>query len=101
VNPDLISVTTTVADFSAGTLDAGSYISDTTGGEVTLSQLADTSGLPLPTIHRLMRTLVNGGYVRQQPSRRYALGARLIRLGETASRALGAWARPHLADLFN
>ncbi|HYS35446.1 MAG TPA: IclR family transcriptional regulator [Pseudonocardiaceae bacterium] len=69
------------------------------GGEVTLSQLADTSGLPLPTIHRLMRTLVNGGYVRQQPSRRYALGARLIRLGETASRALGAWARPHLADL--
>jgi IclR family acetate operon transcriptional repressor len=69
------------------------------GGEVTLSQLADTSGLPLPTIHRLMRTLVNGGYVRQQPSRRYALGARLIRLGETASRALGAWARPHLAGL--
>jgi IclR family acetate operon transcriptional repressor len=69
------------------------------GGEVALSQLADTSGLPLPTIHRIMRTLVNGGYVRQQPSRRYALGPRLIRLGETAGRALGAWARPHLAGL--
>ncbi|MFC0435281.1 IclR family transcriptional regulator [Kutzneria buriramensis] len=69
------------------------------GGEVALSQLAASSGLPLPTIHRIMRTLVGGGYVRQQPSRRYALGPRLIRLGETASRTLGAWARPYLAEL--
>jgi IclR family acetate operon transcriptional repressor len=69
------------------------------GGEVALSQLAEVSALPLPTIHRIMRTLVNGGYVRQQPSRRYALGPRLIRLGETAGRALGAWARPYLASL--
>jgi IclR family acetate operon transcriptional repressor len=69
------------------------------GGEVALSQLAESSALPLPTIHRIMRTLVNGGYVRQQASRRYALGPRLIRLGETAGRALGAWARPYLAGL--
>lgn len=69
------------------------------GGELGLSQLADTCGLPLPTIHRLMRTLVVGGYVRQQPNRRYALGPRLIRLGETAGRALGAGARPFLAGL--
>jgi IclR family transcriptional regulator, acetate operon repressor len=69
------------------------------GGEVALSQLAESSSLPLPTIHRIMRTLVAGGYVRQQPSRRYALGPRLIRLGETAGRTLGAWARPYLASL--
>jgi IclR family acetate operon transcriptional repressor len=69
------------------------------GGDVALSQLAESSALPLPTIHRIMRTLVGGGYVRQQPSRRYALGPRLIRLGETAGRTLGAWARPHLAGL--
>lgn len=69
------------------------------GGEVGLSQLAETSGLPLPTIHRIMRTLVARGYARQQPSRRYALGPRLIRIGETAGRALGAWARPYLATL--
>lgn len=69
------------------------------GGEVALSELADNSGLPLPTIHRLMRTLVAAGYAHQQPSRRYALGPRLIRLGETASRALGSWARPYLAEL--
>jgi IclR family acetate operon transcriptional repressor len=69
------------------------------GGEAGLSEVAASSGLPLPTIHRLMRTLVTCGYVRQQPNRRYALGPRLIRLGESASRLLGAWARPHLARL--
>ncbi|GGV29887.1 IclR family transcriptional regulator [Streptomyces griseoflavus] len=69
------------------------------GGEVGLSELSASSGLPLPTIHRLMRTLVTCGYVRQQPNRRYALGPRLIRLGESASRLLGTWARPYLARL--
>ncbi|MER6911931.1 IclR family transcriptional regulator [Streptomyces sp. NPDC000594] len=69
------------------------------GGEVGLSELSGSSGLPLPTIHRLMRTLVSCGYVRQQPNRRYALGPRLIRLGESASRLLGTWARPHLSRL--
>ncbi|WP_330460610.1 IclR family transcriptional regulator [Streptomyces sp. NBC_00820] len=69
------------------------------GGEVGLSELSAAGGLPLPTIHRLMRTLVSCGYVRQQPNRRYALGPRLIRLGESASRLLGTWARPHLACL--
>jgi IclR family acetate operon transcriptional repressor len=46
-----------------------------------------------------MRTLVACGYVRQQPNRRYALGPRLIRLGESASGLLGTWARPCLARL--
>ncbi|GAA2488559.1 IclR family transcriptional regulator [Streptomyces gobitricini] len=69
------------------------------GGEVGLSELSSSSGLPLPTIHRLMRTLVACGYVRQQPNRRYALGPRLIRLGESAARLLGTWARPYLARL--
>ncbi len=70
-----------------------------TGGEASLSQLADSSGLPLPTIHRIIRTLVDNGYVRQLPSRRYALGPRLIGLGDKASQMLGTWARPHLAQL--
>lgn len=69
------------------------------GGEVSLSYLAESSGLPLPTIHRIIRTLLANGYVRQLPSRRYALGPRLIGLGERASRMLGTWARPHLAYL--
>ncbi|RZS36372.1 IclR family transcriptional regulator [Herbihabitans rhizosphaerae] len=69
------------------------------GREMTLSELAALSGLPVPTIHRLVRTLVNHGYVRQELSRKYALGPRLIRLGEAASRLVGSWARPHLARL--
>jgi IclR family transcriptional regulator, acetate operon repressor len=66
------------------------------GGIVGLSQLASASGLPLPTIHRLMRTLLDLGYVRQEPSREYALGPRLVRLGESAGRLLGDWATPYL-----
>jgi IclR family acetate operon transcriptional repressor len=69
------------------------------GGEVALSRLAVESGLPLSTIHRLVRTLVARGYVRQLPSRRYVLGPRLIHLGESSSRTLGTWARPHLSSL--
>lgn len=71
----------------------------TAGGEVSISQLAESTPLPLPTIHRLLRTLVTSGYVRQLPSRRYGLGPGLIRLGEVASRQLGAWARPYLAGV--
>ncbi|AOW95274.1 IclR family transcriptional regulator [Rhodococcus sp. WMMA185] len=69
------------------------------GGSIGVSELADIAGLPLPTIHRLMRTLMNGGYVRQLPNRRYALGPKLIRLGESATSLIGAWSRPHLAEL--
>jgi IclR family transcriptional regulator, acetate operon repressor len=69
------------------------------GGGVALSELAVRSGLPLPTIHRIVRTMVASGYVRQLPSRRYALGPRLIGLGDAASRMLGEWARPQLTQL--
>lgn len=69
------------------------------GGNVTLSELSSSTDLPLPTIHRLLRTLVSLGYIRQLPSRRYALGPRLIRLGEGATKQLGALAQPQLKSL--
>jgi len=69
------------------------------GGSAALSELAATADLPLPTIHRLLRTLVGLGYVRQLPNRRYALGPRLIRLGEGATAQLGALALPVLKKL--
>ena len=69
------------------------------GGTLGLSQLANQTGLPLPTIHRLLRTLVDLGYIRQESSRQYVLGPRLIRLGDASSRMLSVWARPHLARL--
>lgn len=71
----------------------------TAGGSIGVSELAERAELPVPTIHRLIRTLVNRGYVRQLPTRRYALGPRLVRLGESATQLIGASARPHLAHL--
>ncbi len=68
-------------------------------GPLTLSELAELTGLPMPTIHRLLRFLANQGYVRQEPSKRYALGLRMIRFGQSASRGLGSWATPYLAGL--
>ena len=43
--------------------------------------------LPLATIHRLVRTLVDLGYVRQEPSRQYSLGPRLMRLADVQHQA--------------
>lgn len=69
------------------------------GGDVALSELAAATDLPLPTIHRLLRTLVSLGYARQLANRRYALGPRLVRLGEVANRKFGQIAMPQLKDL--
>jgi len=69
------------------------------GPSIAFGELAARAELPQPTIHRLVRTLLNAGYVRQLPNRRYALGPKLIRLGEHAARLIGSWSRPHLAGL--
>ncbi len=69
------------------------------GGTMGISHLAAEANLPLPTIHRLMRTLLDLGYVRQESSRQYVLGSKLMFLGESASQMLSTWARPHLAGL--
>ena len=69
------------------------------GGALTLTELAEATGLPSTTIHRILRTLASGGYVRQEQSRVYTLGPRIIFIGRIASTMLGAWARPHLGRL--
>jgi len=69
------------------------------GGRATLRELALRSGLPAPTVHRIVRTLLEDGYIRQEPSRAYALGPRLVRLGDSAGRVLGAWVQPALVAL--
>jgi IclR family acetate operon transcriptional repressor len=66
------------------------------GGVIGLSQLATDSGLPLATIHRLVRTLVDLGYVRQEPSRQYSLGPRLMRLADSSTKRLGTLAHPYM-----
>jgi IclR family acetate operon transcriptional repressor len=66
------------------------------GGAIGLSQLAAQADLPLATIHRLVRTLVDLGYVRQEPSRQYSLGPRLMRLVDRSTQRLGSLAKPHM-----
>ncbi len=69
------------------------------GGHLPLAELAEAAGIPAATAHRLLRTLVERGYVRQRPDRRYALGFRLVPLGSTATALLGEVAQGVLADL--
>lgn len=69
------------------------------GGEAGVGELASALDLPAPTIHRLLRTLIAGGYAMQTPSRRYSLGPGLIRLGDAATRRISAWAMPALRAL--
>ncbi|GAA0929031.1 allantoin degradation transcriptional regulator AllR [Nonomuraea longicatena] len=69
------------------------------GGEAGLSEIAAATGLPYGTIHRLLRTLLTRGYVRQESDRRYALGGGLVRLGGVAERMVAVWAQPYLTRL--
>ena len=63
---------------------------------VGLSNIAAESGLPLPTIHRLVHTLMDLGYARQVPSRQYTVGTRLLLLADGVSSLLSITARLHL-----
>lgn len=48
-----------------------------------LTDIAERSGLSLPTVHRLLRSLIFAGLVEQDPhSARYGLGAELVRLSQ-------------------
>lgn len=66
---------------------------------VALADLAARVGLAVPTAHRLLATLRDLGYVRQDEQRSYALGAALIGLGERATPQLAELARPALIRL--
>lgn len=67
--------------------------------ERSLSEIAAATGIPGPTTHRLVRTLVHSGYLRQQPNRRYTVAPRLIALGRAASGVFGTWSAPILSGL--
>jgi len=69
------------------------------GGEASLSELAAASELPPPAFRRLLRTCEKLGCIRQLPCRRYGLGARLMRLGESAIWQIQPVARTRLVEL--
>jgi DNA-binding IclR family transcriptional regulator len=67
-----------------------------------LTELADRVGGPKATMHRLLATLQERGYVTQdQPTGRYAAGLRCFELGSqwAANLDLRKIAAPHLAEL--
>lgn len=66
------------------------------GGPTTMSDIAERVDLPQPTVHRILRTLVFGGYAHQVASRRYTLGTGLIGLARGAGSSLGTSLRPLL-----
>lgn len=62
-------------------------------------ELARQVGLAQGTTHRLLATLAERGYVRQDGERRYHLGLAGARLADGAQRDLAALARPALAGV--
>ena len=69
------------------------------GGTLSIAEIAATTELPMATAHRLVRTLVERGYMRQSSNRAYALGFRLPPLASVANVVLGRGAAPILSDL--
>ncbi|MYM20025.1 helix-turn-helix domain-containing protein [Brevibacterium sp. 5221] len=66
------------------------------GGSARGTDLAAEVGLPAPSVHRILATLMARGYVRQFADRRYALGSRLVGLGTDAAEQAGFAVQPIL-----
>lgn len=66
-----------------------------------LTDLAERSGMSLPTLHRLLRSLMAAGLVEQDARSRYGLGPELVRLAEQYLGRLPVLkvAGPYLVDL--
>ncbi|MDW8065477.1 MAG: IclR family transcriptional regulator [Anaerolineae bacterium] len=70
--------------------------------EWTLSELGEATNLPLPTVHRLLRTLMAYRFVEQDPAtRRFRLGSGVVQLIGPALHALRLpeIARPYVRQL--
>jgi IclR family acetate operon transcriptional repressor len=71
-------------------------------GHVGIRELSGKTGFPPPTIHRILTTLVERGYLKQDPiSKNYALSFRFLELGTKVQQQfnLTSIARPHLERL--
>ncbi len=68
-----------------------------------LTELVRDLGIPRPTLHRILKQLADGGFIRQLPSKRYQIGLRLFELGSRVSDQvqLRIPAIPHLHSLYH
>ncbi len=71
------------------------------GRPQTLAALADETGIPKPTLHRLLQTLLDRGYATHEGSGLYGAGVRCFELGSLWAQNLDlrAIAAPYLATL--
>jgi DNA-binding IclR family transcriptional regulator len=69
---------------------------------LTLTELAQRAGIPVPTAHRLVRELVSGGALQRLDDGRYAIGRRLWEAGLLApvQHRLRQIAEPLLYDVY-
>jgi DNA-binding IclR family transcriptional regulator len=70
--------------------------------ELTLSEISRRTGLPLPTVHRLVGELVRWGALVRRDDRAYEIGPGLLRVAALAlwNLRLRETAMPYLADLY-
>ena len=88
---------------AAGTLQLLEILGEA-GRSMSLAELAEASARPKSTIHRVLSTLVNTGFVEQDPAtEKYRLTIKMWRLGISALNQLDIikLARPHLEALMN
>ena len=71
------------------------------GGEATLTQLSNRTGLNISTCHHLLATLIQRGFATKVPGRRlYALGTRILTLGHACLQVdLPRRAQPYLESI--
>ncbi|MDF8263343.1 IclR family transcriptional regulator [Luteipulveratus flavus] len=69
------------------------------GSTKGVSELVRATELPLGTVHRLLATLAERGYVRQDSERRYAIGPAALGLADAGERSLAAVGRAYAARL--
>lgn len=74
---------------------------EASGSTLTLSQVAERTGLPVSTAHRLMGELEDWGALARDDNGRYHVGLRLWGLAQNGGLRLRDSARPFLQDLFS
>ncbi|WP_449279446.1 IclR family transcriptional regulator [Leucobacter sp. GX0328] len=71
------------------------------GPLLSLTQIAECSGLPISTTHRIVAELQEWGALARDAHGRYQVGLRLWELAQNASRRLREASRPFIQDLFS
>jgi Transcriptional regulator len=66
---------------------------------LTLSHIAESAGLTMPTAHRLVNELVQGGALKKDGRGRYRVGRLLGKVGDNAGPEMRAGGRAHLVEV--